>query len=214
MPNGIIPLSTQQSSALVMISRCRGRLIRSVAFLLILIASGSNAEILTRCEFVSQARGHFPDADLDKWTCIAHFESHFNTSAISSGNKDKSKDHGILQINDRFWCSPGIHNICGVSCKALRSENLTDTFECARTILSRQGFQAWSVYMKYCMNATGFIQGCGSGEMQPDGESGIEGVTTSANLPSIAASYRSSTSREPNQYIVEPCKITQRCELE
>lgn len=57
---------------------------------------------------------------------------------------DGSLDHGIFQINDRYWCTDADDDIkaCGITCKALEDDDLTDDIACARRIYrqhKRQG---------------------------------------------------------------------------
>ncbi|XP_022669180.1 uncharacterized protein LOC111253676 isoform X1 [Varroa destructor] len=139
----------------------------SAIFFLIVVMSAwtlfstiGEAKVFSKCDFVAEAKKHFPVEQIDKWTCIARYESNFNTDAINTGNWDNSTDHGIFQINDRYWCSPGPANICNVSCEALRSENLTEAIACAQRILSIQGFSAWTVYPLYCNNSFNYSQDC------------------------------------------------------
>ncbi|XP_037567429.2 lysozyme 2-like, partial [Dermacentor silvarum] len=78
------------------------------------------------------------------WVCIAEHESLFNSSAVGHMNWDGSADHGLFQINDRYWCSPpGPKNECYIDCADLEDDDITDDVECVRLIYKRHGFSAW-----------------------------------------------------------------------
>lgn len=45
-------------------------------------------------------------------------ESSGNTRALNKANADGSIDHGLFQINDRYWCEHGKKGKeCNVNCK-------------------------------------------------------------------------------------------------
>lgn len=86
--------------------------------------------------------------------CIAEQESHFNTSAIGTLNKDKSRDFGIFQISEKFWCSPSGGGGCQRKCSDFVDADIADDVECFKTIFdetarfSKSGFEAWAVYTR------------------------------------------------------------------
>ncbi|XP_008469942.1 uncharacterized protein LOC103507269 [Diaphorina citri] len=98
--------------------------------------------------------------DIATWLCIARYESTFNSSAVGHMSGDGSLDHGIFQINDRYWCTDADDDIkaCGITCKALEDDDLTDDIACARRIYRQHkrqggnGWTAWAVYPYYCTN--------------------------------------------------------------
>ncbi|OQR72473.1 hypothetical protein BIW11_10357, partial [Tropilaelaps mercedesae] len=80
-----------------------------------------NAKIYDRCELARELhdRFKFSKRDLDKWLCLAYWESRFDTRAYHKGRFDGSGDHGIFQINDKYWCQPYTgysENVCKVPC--------------------------------------------------------------------------------------------------
>lgn len=97
-----------------------------------------------------------PKAELAKWLCIADFESRFNTHVVGQGNLDGSKDYGLFQISDRYWCAPPTEttyfafNECNINCTELLSDDITSAVRCARLIKKQQGWSAWSVYPEFC----------------------------------------------------------------
>ncbi|XP_023708064.1 lysozyme X-like [Cryptotermes secundus] len=125
----------------------------SVLILIIMTAHTSLATILTQQQFLMQLRNYgVPEYDLATWLCIAEHESNLDTAAIGTLNTDGSKDHGIFQINDRYWCREhGVGGGCNINCAALRSDNLDAAIRCALHIKSRQGFVAWTTYERYCI---------------------------------------------------------------
>lgn len=97
-----------------------------------------------------------PKAELPLWLCIADFESRFNTHVVGQANSDGSKDYGLFQISDRFWCAPPVEtpyyafNGCNINCTELLSDDITTAVRCARLIRHQQGWTAWSVYEEFC----------------------------------------------------------------
>ncbi|XP_017090724.3 lysozyme 1B [Drosophila bipectinata] len=107
-----------------------------------------------------------PKSELPLWLCIADFESRFNTHVVGQGNADGSRDYGIFQISDRFWCAPPnkteyyAFNDCNVNCSSLLSDDITMSVRCARLIQSRQGWSAWSVYSEFCNGTLDAVDEC------------------------------------------------------
>ncbi|CAG0924122.1 unnamed protein product [Notodromas monacha] len=86
----------------------------------------------------------------NKGVCIAKHESTFDTSAINRNYWDGSKDYGLFQINDRYWCSPpDDQNSCRVNCVDLLDDDIRNDVKCARKIFKihrrneGNGFLAW-----------------------------------------------------------------------
>ena len=44
-------------------------------------------------------------------------ESQFNSSAVGSMNWDGSKDYGLFQISEKYWCLPGEPRTTGCKLK-------------------------------------------------------------------------------------------------
>lgn len=116
---------------------------------------------LQPCEFAGQLYIlDVPKLELPMWSCIAEYESRFNTDAIGKRNLDGSYDYGIFQISDKYWCQPQEQNKskdlyysaneCNLNCSQLLLDDITQAVRCARIILKQQGWSAWSVYGVYC----------------------------------------------------------------
>ncbi|XP_077543320.1 uncharacterized protein LOC144155630 [Haemaphysalis longicornis] len=124
------------------------------------------ARIYDRCELAMELhdRFKFPKRDLDKWLCLAYWESRFDTRAYHKGKYDGSGDHGIFQINDKHWCQPHqghSENVCRMPCYMLRDDNLYDDIECVNKIFRRHGFHAWMMFSHKCSgNTLEFFNGC------------------------------------------------------
>ncbi|KAI8037568.1 hypothetical protein M5D96_009721 [Drosophila gunungcola] len=107
-----------------------------------------------------------PKSELPLWLCIAEFESRFNTHVVGQGNADGSRDYGLFQISDRFWCAPPnrteyyAFNDCNVNCTHLLSDDITMAVQCARLIQKQQGWTAWSVYPEFCNGTLETIEEC------------------------------------------------------
>lgn len=132
----------------------------------------TSAKIYERCELVQELvyRHNLSIQEAGIWTCIAEGQSSYNTGATGGGRtRNDPRYHGIFQISDEFWCSPpGKGWVCGVSCQALRDNDITDDLNCARDHiyqhhyqLSGDGFDAWPIYQTYCKtNARRYTIGC------------------------------------------------------
>lgn len=178
----------------------------------------SSGKVYTRCELALELRDrHFiPYEQIATWVCIAHHESRYNTSAEGRLNGDGSGDHGLFQISDIYWCSPpGMGWVCGISCDALKDNDITDDVDCMRKVyaehqrLSGDGFNAWSVYRPYCQGRSEeYVRGCF------DTPSGIRNHNTiDNNVPTKPVSHRPWI--EPVATTPRPLtgKVFGRCEL-
>lgn len=114
---------------------------------------------LQPCEFAGQLYIlDVPKWELPLWSCIANYESRYNTNVIGKRNLDGSHDYGIFQISDKFWCQPQNKskdlfysaNECDINCADLLLDDITQAVRCARVILKQQGWSAWSVYGEFC----------------------------------------------------------------
>lgn len=105
-----------------------------------------------------------PRNELARWVCIAFHESRYRTWVVGPPNSDGSRDHGIFQINDRYWCLPSdggwSENGCNVSCDALRTDHINRAVRCAQKVKREQGWDAWSVYRPKCSGHLPSIEGC------------------------------------------------------
>ncbi|KAH8371262.1 hypothetical protein KR093_006767, partial [Drosophila rubida] len=95
-----------------------------------------------------------PRNEIPHWVCIARHESSYRTWVIGPPNTDGSRDHGLFQINDLYWCQPSngrfSHNGCHTMCEALRTDHIERALACAKKIQRHQGWNAWSVYQPHC----------------------------------------------------------------
>lgn len=163
-------------------------------------------KIYDRCELARELKYvyKFPDEQIPTWVCIVEHESSYNTSAVGRLNVDGSGDHGLFQLSDIYWCSEsGTGNACGLTCAALEDDNIADDVECVRRIheehtrLSGDGFNAWTVYPRYCKDRSQkYADGCFA-----DGELQTYVPTTYAPVT------------KPISKISKPGKIYDRCEL-
>ncbi|KAH8019263.1 hypothetical protein HPB51_018606 [Rhipicephalus microplus] len=100
--------------------RLSAKMLFHAALLAALVALPSSwAKVFEKCELAREllyVHG-FPEDQIPQWVCIAEHESLFNSSAVGHMNWDGSADHGLFQINDRYWCSPpGPKNECYIDC--------------------------------------------------------------------------------------------------
>ncbi|XP_026331784.1 uncharacterized protein LOC113239129 [Hyposmocoma kahamanoa] len=131
-------------------------MLKWVLFALALIACAESASHqLTRCQLVRELRKHgFPASQLRNWVCLVESESSRYTDIVSKPNSNGSRDYGLFQINDRYWCSntnkPG--KDCNVTCAALLTKDITKSAQCAKKIYSRHNFNAWYGWINKCKN--------------------------------------------------------------
>lgn len=135
----------------------------SIAFrlcvLLVLGLVDVRGRIIERCQLARELRQFgLPCDQIATWVCIAQRESSLDTAAIGRLNTDGSADHGLFQINDRYWCSPpGTGKGCGITCDRLRTDDIGESVKCLKTVyeetqrLKGNGFEAWMTY-KFCTN--------------------------------------------------------------
>lgn len=142
------------------------------ALLVILLSITVGAQrTFDRCSLArAMDRLGVPRNQLAQWACIAEHESSYRTWVVGSANSDGSKDHGIFQINDRYWCDPRNGekslNICKVDCAALRTDHIDQAVKCAQKVLKKDhnNWAAWSVYNIHCNGYLPSIEDCfGSG---------------------------------------------------
>lgn len=131
----------------------------------VLLAAPAFGKVFTRCGLAQEMyRLGTPKSELPKWTCIAQYESSYNTAAVGPTNYNGSNDYGIFQINDYWWCQPASgkfsYNECALSCSNLLTDDITRSVTCARKIKSQQGWTAWSVYNKYCSGTLASVDSC------------------------------------------------------
>nr|AXS59148.1 c-type lysozyme 2 [Leguminivora glycinivorella] len=122
-----------------------------VVFALVVVAC--LARELKRCPLVRELRAQgFPEDKLRDWTCLVENESSGRTDAKGTVNKNGSRDYGLFQINDKYWCSntttPG--KDCNVTCADLLTDDITKASTCAKIIFKRHGFRAWYGWLNHC----------------------------------------------------------------
>ncbi|CAG9785782.1 unnamed protein product [Diatraea saccharalis] len=102
------------------------------------------AKKLTRCQLVHELRKQkFPEDKLRDWVCLVESESSRRTHVISPPNSNGSRDHGLFQIYDGYWC-----NYSDVP--ELRTDDITKASNCAKKIYKRHGFDAWHGWIIKC----------------------------------------------------------------
>ncbi|XP_053612493.1 lysozyme-like [Plodia interpunctella] len=125
-----------------------------VAVFLLLTAVGlTQAKTFTRCGLVKELRRQgFPESKMTNWVCLVENESGRRTDITSKVNTNGSRDYGLFQINDKYWCSktstPG--KDCNVTCRQLLTDDITKASTCAKKIYKRHGFLAWYGWRNHC----------------------------------------------------------------
>ncbi|XP_063377699.1 lysozyme-like [Cydia fagiglandana] len=137
-----------------------GKRVLVVLAALVALAAAKQFE---KCELVRELRKQgFPEPQMRDWVCLVEKESGFRTDAIGKLNGDSSWDHGLFQVNDRYWCTrdgpPGLE--CNVSCAALRTDDITAAATCVKKIFARHGFAGWTAWKAHCQGAKPDISNC------------------------------------------------------
>ncbi|KAM6154938.1 lysozyme C-like [Erethizon dorsatum] len=139
---------------------------------LVLLSVTVQGKVYERCELAKTLKAKGMDGyhgiSLANWMCLAKAESNYNTQATNYNPGDKSTDYGIFQINSHYWCNDGktpkAVNACGISCKALLQDDITQAVACAkRVVKDPQGIKAWVGWRNHCQNKDlkPYIHGCG-----------------------------------------------------
>lgn len=138
--------------------------------IVIFFALAADCKVFDRCELARDlVEKHGVSANqVSTWICLVDRLSNFNTSAIGIPRPDGSRDHGIFQIDDEFWCSPpGKGWVCGLTCSKLHDDDIADDVRCVKRVfddhqkLSGNGFKAYDVYDQFCDgNTNSYTRGC------------------------------------------------------
>ncbi|CAG4985650.1 unnamed protein product [Parnassius apollo] len=117
----------------------------------------------TRCELVQQMRSHgFPEDKMRDWVCLVESESSRTTHYVGKVNKNGSRDYGLFQINDKYWCSntSTAGKDCNVTCNDLLTDDITKAAKCAKKVYKRHGFNAWYGWKNKCQGSLPDISSC------------------------------------------------------
>ncbi|CAK1540729.1 unnamed protein product [Leptosia nina] len=137
-----------------------------VAVVLLLVAVAvyvTDAKTFTRCGLVKELRKQgFPENEMRNWVCLVENESSRRTDLVSKKNTNGSRDYGLFQINDKYWCSnngkPG--KDCNVACDQLITDDITRASNCAKKVFKRHGFNAWYGWKNHCQGSLPDITPC------------------------------------------------------
>lgn len=126
-------------------------------------------KLIDRCDFVHELQRLRPQIDyqdLKAWTCIAQYQSNFNTS-LRNHDTTGATYHGIFQVSNQYWCSSdSIERACKIRCNQLHDTFLKDDFECVQQIYAEHsrihgdGFSAWPIYSAHCSDGLDLIKDC------------------------------------------------------
>ncbi|XP_067627391.1 lysozyme 2-like [Eurosta solidaginis] len=135
----------------------------AITILALALATTAFGRILTRCSLAREMLDlGVPKDQLARWTCIALRESAYNTTLIYT-NTNGSKDYGIFQINDRWWCQPSdgsfSDNECKIDCVDFLVDDIAPSVTCSQQILRQQGWTAWHT-LKFCNGTLPSIDDC------------------------------------------------------
>uniref|UniRef100_A0AB38ZEA5 lysozyme n=1 Tax=Ectomocoris sp. TaxID=3104572 RepID=A0AB38ZEA5_9HEMI len=112
----------------------------------------SQAKRFSQCNLAKEllAQG-LPRNELADWVCLVEAESSRDTSKKGGPNRNGSYDHGLFQINDKYWCKNGQKGgDCNVKCEDLRADDISASIKCAQKVKKRHGFNAWYGWKNNC----------------------------------------------------------------
>nr|AAN87265.1 lysozyme [Agrius convolvuli] len=130
---------------------------------LLAFAYHSEAKHFSRCGLVQELRRQgFPESLMRDWVCLVENESSRYTDKVGRVNKNGSRDYGLFQINDKYWCSDGSSpgKDCNVKCSDLLTDDITKASTCAKKIYKRHKFQAWYGWINHCQGSLPDISSC------------------------------------------------------
>ncbi|KAG5678469.1 hypothetical protein PVAND_008139 [Polypedilum vanderplanki] len=181
-------------------------------------SSYKTGKVYDRCELALELRDkhNLPINQIATWVCIAKHESNFNTSAVGRLNWDGSKDHGLFQISDIYWCGGEDGKGCKLSCDDLKDNDISNDVECIKTIhaehtrLFGDGFQAWAVYPRCKDQSENYIKGCFD-----DSSNEIIPFTPLPGIQQPKTTYTKTFNqrKQYNKGVVGKGKVYERCEL-
>ncbi|KAM7428890.1 hypothetical protein ABFA07_020201 [Porites harrisoni] len=136
--------------------------LRIYVFLLGTLALGemANAGTKTKCDVVRALRiQNVPNSDMRDWLCLVNHESGFQYDIVHE-NSDGSKDYGIYQLNDNYWCDQGdtkytscwqINTFgCGYKCSDFTDSVIAWDTDCAVKIKNCNSFSKWRAWQVHC----------------------------------------------------------------
>ncbi|KAG6449381.1 hypothetical protein O3G_MSEX006015 [Manduca sexta] len=134
-----------------------------IVIALVALAYSCEARQFSRCELVRELRRQgFPNAQLRNWVCLIEVESNRITNRVSRVNSDGSRNYGLFQISDRYWCNngPTPGKDCNVRCSDLLTSDIRSASVCAKRIYNRHGFRAWNGWRNRCQRDLPNISSC------------------------------------------------------
>ncbi|KAI8422770.1 hypothetical protein MSG28_006515 [Choristoneura fumiferana] len=128
-------------------------MMKFLIFALVVVAC--QAKEFNRCQLVRELRAQgFPEDKMRDWVCLVENESHSRTHQLGRVNKNGSRDYGLFQINDKYWCSKTgtAGKDCNVTCADVTTDDISKASKCAKKIFKRHGFMAWYGWRNHCQN--------------------------------------------------------------
>ncbi|XP_055529486.1 lysozyme-like [Wyeomyia smithii] len=136
-----------------------------VAVLAVVLPTRTHAKVFSECELARLLRTKygFDKAKVNNFVCLAKAESSLNTASTNL-NTNGSRDYGLFQINNKYWCStPGhksVSNYCGVACSALLTDDISAAVTCANRVYAQQGYTAWYGWKAKCKSGVKDLSSC------------------------------------------------------
>uniref|UniRef100_A0A1I8JV34 Glycosyl hydrolases family 22 (GH22) domain-containing protein n=1 Tax=Anopheles melas TaxID=34690 RepID=A0A1I8JV34_9DIPT len=123
-----------------------------VAALLLAVLGTCSSKIYNRCELARlMAANRFPKEQLPDWMCLVQYESGFNTTAVRSAKKNRSKYYGLFQLQSAYHCNEWMAgNECHLKCSTLLDDDISNDMRCARSIYRRSFFNSWEGWRNNC----------------------------------------------------------------
>ena len=86
--------------------------------ILVISTPPATAKKFNKCELArALVKNGISRNDLPSWICLVQSESSMNT-ALTHKNRNGSKDWGLFQVNDQYWCKDGRRGgDCNINCR-------------------------------------------------------------------------------------------------
>ncbi|CAD7088847.1 unnamed protein product [Hermetia illucens] len=134
-----------------------------LAFALLCVTAPAWGKTFTKCSLAKTLYAHgIPKSELPDWVCLVQHESGFRTDAVGALNSNGTRDYGLFQINNQYWCQGNVksYNECHIACTSLLSDDITNALNCAKKIKAQQGFKAWYGWLNYCQKSKPSVSEC------------------------------------------------------
>ncbi|CAO1415742.1 unnamed protein product [Diamesa serratosioi] len=159
--------------------------------LLLLMVNLVFAKQYQRCELAKELieKHNVGDENVGMLVCFAELTSKLNTQSYWNQN------YGLLKLNGRVWCSENGEKGggCDMDCADLLDDDITDDIKCAKTIIAREGLDAWRLTRECLQNSNDIVNECirtkvysnASSESDQNSDGEVEPISTEIEILSV-----------------------------